>query len=234
MPESLQSPVEVQSLVDVVTERIEAAIIDGRLEPGSRISEQKLATSMGVSRGPLREAIRRLEGRKLVTRIPNVGVRVAELSTQDLLELLQIRESLESLACGLAATKMSDEEIDDLAALIASHQSQPRLQDGSGYYQDSGDHDFHFRIVKASGNQRLIQMLCEELYDLLRVYRYRSSTSAGRANEALAEHKAIIDALRSRDPAKAQACMAQHLRKARSNVEQQLMSRTTSKDRFSA
>ena len=74
----LDDKVQAQSLVDVVAERIEAAILSGTLAPGSRISEQALAASLGVSRGPLREAIRRLEGRKLLERTPNIGVRVAQ------------------------------------------------------------------------------------------------------------------------------------------------------------
>ena len=77
MASVLDSKVQAQSLVDIVAERLEGAIIEGRLEPGAKLSEQGLAASLGVSRGPLREAIRRLEGRKLLERTPNIGVRVA-------------------------------------------------------------------------------------------------------------------------------------------------------------
>src|ERR1700742_1521554 len=117
----LDSKVQAQSLVDVVAERIEAAIIGGQLEPGSRLSEQALAASLGVSRGPLREAIRRLEGRKLLERTTNIGVRVAALSLKDLNELLQVREALEGLACALAAANMTDKEIAALRALLDGH-----------------------------------------------------------------------------------------------------------------
>jgi DNA-binding GntR family transcriptional regulator len=75
MSDLLKSKVSAQSLVDVLVERIEAAIVGGDLQPGSKLSEQGLAVSLGVSRGPLREAIRRLEGRKLLERTPNIGVR---------------------------------------------------------------------------------------------------------------------------------------------------------------
>jgi DNA-binding GntR family transcriptional regulator len=105
MSDLLNSKVSAQSLVDVLVERIEAAIVGGDLQPGSRLSEQGLAVSLGVSRGPLREAIRRLEGRKLLERTPNIGVRVARLSLKDLHEVLQIREALEGMACGLAAAR---------------------------------------------------------------------------------------------------------------------------------
>lgn len=218
----LDSKVRVQSLVDVVAERIEQAIISGTLEPGSKISEQALATSMGVSRGPLREAIRRLEGRKLLERTPNIGVRVAELSLKDLNEILQVREALESLACALAAKNMTDTEISELQALLKKHEKQKNVREGTGYYQESEDFDFHFRIATGSGNRRLIQMLCEDLYYLLRVYRYRSSTKPGRARKALAEHKAIVKALANRDPLAAEQTMREHLSNARQFVEEQL------------
>src|SRR6201994_4649215 len=125
----LDNKVQAQSLVDVVAERIEAAIISGALAPGARLSEQGLAASMGVSRGPLREAIRRLEGRKLLQRTPNIGVRVAGLSPSDLFEVLQIREALEGMACALAAKNMSDEELSALAELLDQHQQQRSVQE---------------------------------------------------------------------------------------------------------
>ncbi len=218
----LSDKVRARSLVDVVAERIEAAIISGDLEPGSKLSEQALAVSLGVSRGPLREAIRRLEGRKLLQRTPNIGVRVASLSLRDLNEILQVREALEGMACALAAKKMTDAELGALADLLDQHQRQKSVQEGTGYYQESKDFDFHFRIVKGSRNERLIQMLCGDLYYLLRVYRYKSSTKPGRAMKALQEHKEIVAALSRRDPVAAEQKMRQHIRNARAYVEAQL------------
>ncbi|MCE7795557.1 GntR family transcriptional regulator [Sphingobium sufflavum] len=222
MTDRLDQKVQVQSLVDIVAERLEAAIISGTLEPGSRLSEQALATSLGVSRGPLREAIRRLEGRKLLERKPNIGVRVAALSLRDLREILQVREALEGMACALAARHMSDADIAALAGLLDDHEGQKSVRDGTGYYQESKDYDFHFSIVTGSGNQRLIQMLLGDLYYLLRVYRYKSSTKPGRAQEALQEHQEIIAALTTRDSVAAEAAMRRHLRNARRYVEEQL------------
>lgn len=218
----LDEKVHAQSLVDLVAERIEAAIIDGTLEPGSRLSEQALAASFGVSRGPLREAIRRLEGRKLLERTTNIGVRVTALSLKDLNELLLIRETLESLACGLAAVNMTEEEIAGLQKLLDEHAKQKSVREGTGYYQESEDFDFHFRIVSGSRNARLAQMLSGDLYYLLRVYRYKSSTKPGRAKQALQEHKAIVKAIAWRDAAAAELAMREHLRNARRFVEEQL------------
>lgn len=227
--ELLQGKVQAKSIVDAVTERIEAAIVSGELEPGSRISEQGLAASLGVSRGPLREAIRRLEGRRLLQRTPNIGVRVATLSLKVLHELLQVREALEGMACGLAATNMSDEEIASLDELLAKHERQKAVRDGKGYYQESKDYDFHFRIVTGSGNSQLAEMLMGDLYHLLRIYRYKSSTKPGRAVEALQEHRAVVDALLRRDPVAAEQRMRQHLRNARLYVEEQLAAETAAK-----
>lgn len=222
MTRPLVDKVQATSLVDVVAERIEAAIVSGKLEPGAKLSEQGLAASLGVSRGPLREAIRRLEGRKLLTRTPNIGVRVAELSLHDLKNLLEVREALEGLAAGLAASNMSDADIADLARLLEGHGKQKSVQEGTGYYQESKDFDFHFRIVAGSGNARLGEMLTGDLYYLLRVYRYKSSTKPGRAQEALEEHRRIVAALAARDPVAAEQAMRAHLRHARRYVEEQL------------
>jgi len=218
----LNHKVAAQSLVDALAERIEAAIVSGDLQPGSKLSEQGLAASLGVSRGPLREAIRRLEGRKLLQRTPNIGVHVASLSPGDLYEVLQVREALEGMACALAARNMTDGELKALSELLEQHQQQKSVQEGTGYYQESKDFDFHFRIVKGSRNARLIQMLCEDLYYLLRVYRYKSSTKPGRAKQALREHKDIVAALMRRDPVDAERKMRLHIGNARRYVEEQI------------
>jgi DNA-binding GntR family transcriptional regulator len=218
----LNNKISAQSLVDALAERIEAAIMSGDLQPGSKLSEQALAASLGVSRGPLREAIRRLEGRKLLQRTPNIGVHVASLSPADLYEVLQVREALEGMACALAAVNMTDTELKALAELLEQHQQQKSVQEGTGYYQESKDFDFHFRIVKGSRNLRLVQMLCEDLYYLLRVYRYKSSTKPGRAKQALREHKDIVAALMRRDPVDAERKMRLHIGNARLYVEEQM------------
>ena len=223
MTELLNRKVSARSLVDTLVERIEAAIISGELQPGSKLREQTLAASLGVSRGPLREAIRRLEGRKLLERTPNIGVRVATISPKDLYEVLQLREVLEGLACSLAAENMTDDELEALAELLDQHQQQRSVQEGTGYYQESKDFDFHFRIVKGSRNVRLINLLCEDLYYLLRVYRYKSSTKPGRAKQALKEHKDIVAALSRRDPEDAEQKMRLHIRNARRYVEEQVL-----------
>lgn len=218
----LAEKVRAKSLVDVVAERLEQAIISGQLEPGAKVSEQGLAASLGVSRGPLREAISRLEGRKLLERTPNIGVRVAQFSLKALNEILQVREALECLACSLAARTMPDAEITALKKLLDSHEKQKSVREGTGYYEEAENLDFHYRIVNGSGNARLADMLAGDLHYMLRVYRYKSGAKPGRAAEVLEEHRRIVAAIEARDPVAAEAAMREHLRHARRFVEEQI------------
>ena len=216
-------PVEPQSLVDAITRQLETAIVSGELLPGAKLSEQGLAKTLGVSRSPLREAIRRLEGRKLIERTPNIGARVAELTPGDLYNLLVVREALEGMAARCAAEAMTDDEIARLRALLSDHARQEEVAAGAGYFQQGGDFDFHFQIIRGSRNDRLIAMLCGDLYDLLRVYRYRSSTKPGRTKKALEEHAAIIEAISARDGDRAEETMRRHLRNARAHLEKEAL-----------
>jgi DNA-binding GntR family transcriptional regulator len=218
MAVDLNSPIEVSSLVDRIAERLERAIMNGDLAPGSKISEQALAKRFGVSRGPLREAIRRLEGRKLIERKPYVGARVAALSEKKLMDIFSVREALEGLACRLAAERITDEEIADLRRLVEEHGRHDDVQAGSSYYQEPQRRDFHFHIVRASRNEWLLELLCGDLYDLLRVYRFQSSTAPGRTRNAYKEHRAIAAALAARDADAAEALMRAHIRNGRAKL----------------
>jgi DNA-binding GntR family transcriptional regulator len=218
MATDLDSPIEASSLVDRIVERLERAIMNGDLAPGSKLSEQALAKRFGVSRGPLREAIRRLEGRKLIERKAHIGARVAALSEKKLMDIFSVREALEGLACRLAAERITDEEIADLKRLVEEHGHHSDVQAGSSYYQEPERRDFHFHIVRASRNDWLFDLLCGDLYDLLRVYRYQSSTAPGRARHAYEEHRAIVSALAARDADAAEALMRDHIRKGRAKL----------------
>jgi len=154
---------DTETLSEHVFRRIQAAIVKGEIAPGSKISEPELARVYGISRGPLREAIHRLEGQKLLVRIPHVGARVVSLSHAELIELYEIRESLEGMACRLAAERMSAAEIDELRRVLDTHEQDAAFKAGVGYYQQEGDFDFHYRIIQGSGNRTLSQMLCGEL-----------------------------------------------------------------------
>jgi DNA-binding GntR family transcriptional regulator len=222
MNDPLERKVEAKSLVDVVTDRIEEAIFSGALTPGSRLSEQKLAASLGVSRGPLREAIRRLEGRKLLHRTPNIGVRVATMSLRNLHEMLQIRERLEGLACALAARYMSDQQVAELSKLVEAHAAREASADIADSYDVTEDFAFHSHIVGACRNERLKEMLSDDLSHLFRLYSDKLADSQDRGSAVLAEHRAIVVAIIARDPPAAEMAMREHLRNARRHVEEQL------------
>jgi DNA-binding GntR family transcriptional regulator len=206
-----------RTLADRAFEWLEEAIIKGDYPPGAKLDEVALAKSFGISRGPVREAIRRLEGRKLVNRVPNVGARVSAAQPSDLADLLYVREALEGMACRLATERMSDAELLELAKLLEGHAAQRSLKAGDSYYQRPGDYDFHFRIIQGSHSAKLIEMLCEDLYYLLRIYRYRSSSRKGRAQEAFKEHQAVVKAMMARDPDAAEKAMRCFRSRARSS-----------------
>lgn len=209
-----------QTLADRVFEDIQEAIVTGNIAPGTKITEPGLAKQYGISRGPLREAMRRLEGRHLVTRIPHVGARVVSLTIEELLELYDVREAMEGMACRLAARQMPQAEIDSLKALLQKHEEQAELQENIAYYQKEGDLDFHYRLVQGSGNKKLMELLCGELYYLVRMYRYRFSATSGRPQRAFTEHHRIVDAIEQRDEELAEMLMRRHIRASRNNVEQ--------------
>jgi DNA-binding GntR family transcriptional regulator len=211
---------EVRTLADRALDQIETAIMKGDLAPGTRISEVLLAKTFGISRGPLREAIRRLEGRGLLELIPHVGARVVTLSVDDLLEVFDIREALEGMACRLAAERMTDSEIAAVEAVLERHSDDEALRAGEAYYQQPGDYDFHYRIAHGAKNRRIVDLLCGEMYHLIRIYRYRSGAVPGRAPQAFDEHRKILAALQARDGALAETLMRAHIRRARTLLEQ--------------
>lgn len=213
---------EARSLADQAFDRLVDAITRGELEPGARLSETLLAKTLGISRGPLREAIRRLEGRKLVVRTPNVGPRIVSPSVDGLKEIFMIRERLEGLAARLATERMSDREIDELEEKLQQHATGKELLQGHGYFQRPGDEDFHFLIAHASKSEKLIELLCDDLYYLLRIYRFRASNSSGRAQNAFKEHQSIVAAMRKRDPDAAEVAMRKHVASARESLSSRL------------
>jgi DNA-binding GntR family transcriptional regulator len=208
------------SLVDAIVERLDRAILTGELALGERISEQTLAESLGVSRGPLREALCRLEGRRLIVRVHNLGARVVTFSKQDVCELLVIRESLEGIASRCAAETMTEEEIKGLWALVSPRPDGLQREESFAEYHQSLDHDFHYRIIQGSRNSHLLDILLKDIFYLLRIYRYRFKLwdLPNRTTEASAEHEAIISAIAAREPDRAEAAMRHHLRKSNAQI----------------
>ncbi|MFK5986119.1 MAG: GntR family transcriptional regulator [Pseudomonadota bacterium] len=191
------------------------AIVKGEIPAGSKISEPELAKHFVVSRASLRDAIGRLEACNLVIRRPNVGARVVALSDQELLEIYAVREALEGMAARQAAEQMSDAELDELQTLLDKEVSAS---------SNDNNNDFHYAIVKGSKNNRLKRLLCDDLYHLMRMYRFQLGRQGGRASSASKEHGLIMDALRDRDGEMAELLMRRHIRMSRRHIEISLRS----------
>lgn len=214
--------VENATIPERIFSLLREAIVEGDIPAGSKISEPELARAYGISRGPLREAIGRLESCGLVVRRPNVGARVVTLSSEQLLEIFHVREALEGMAARLAAQHMSDTEIRELSLLLNQHGEQIDQDSDHAYFQREGDLDFHYRIVQGSHNSRMIDLLCNDLYHLVRLYRYQFGMSSKRGPRAFVEHGHIVDAIQRRDAEMAELMMRSHVRASRENVERLL------------
>lgn len=222
MNQAMSNPPVAETIPERIFALLREDIVEGKLPAGSKISEPELARAYGISRGPLREAIGRLEACGLVVRKANVGARVVTLSSDQLLEIFHVREALEGMAARLAAQHMTDAEIAELRRLLVEHQAQIAGDADHAYFQREGDLDFHYRIVQGSHNSRMIELLCNDLYHLVRLYRYQFGMRSKRGPRAFTEHEYIVDAIERRDPEMAEMMMRAHIRASRENVERQL------------
>ncbi|WP_218309942.1 GntR family transcriptional regulator [Alteromonas antoniana] len=197
-------------------------IVEGDIPAGAKLSETELSTKYAVSRAVIREAINRLMSCHLVERRANVGARVVSLTPEGLVELYQVRESLEGMAARLAAKNMSDSEISDLQGLLNRHFD--KVKTGESYYQEAGDVDFHYRIILGSKNQHLIAVLVDGLYHLVRMYRVQLGMAGPRVTTAFDEHKHIVQAIANRDEELAEILMRRHILYSKNNIENKLTS----------
>jgi len=216
------APEQSATIADRVFEQLRLAIVEGEIPAGSKISEPAMAARYGISRGPLREALRRLESSHLVELRPNVGARVITLSGSELIEIYRVREALEGMAARLAAAHMSDSAVAGLRTLLEEHRQRVAQDAWRSYFQEEGNTDFHFRIVQGSGNRRLMDILCNDLYHLARMYRCQFGRVSDRARDALREHEQVVDAIADRDGELAELLMRRHIRASRRNVENRL------------
>ncbi len=204
---------------DRVFEAIERALVSGEIPLGSRLGEEQLSRRFGVSRGPMREALRRLEGRGLVVRLPHAGVRVVQLDRQDMAELYEVRASLEGLACRLAAETTAEAGFDRLEALLRGHRATENLQADRSYHQEYGELDFHYVLAQQCGSRRLEQLLCRDLYSIMRLFRFRTGHAPGRPLRAFVDHERILQAMRHRDGELAELLMRRHVAAAGAQLQ---------------
>jgi len=195
-------------------------IVEGRIIAGIKLSEVELSTKYQVSRAVIREAINRLETCHLVERRANVGARVVALSENGLIQLYQVRESLEGMAARLAARNMTGSEISQLKDLLKMHSQE--IKTGDTYYQEAGDVDFHYRIILGCKNDHLISMLINGLYHLIRMYRVQLGMAGPRVSTAFEEHKHIVQAISNRDEELAEILMRRHIQYSMNNIKSKL------------
>jgi len=220
---------EDKTLSGQTTAALREAIVKGTIAPGEKLNEPKLAQQFQVSRGPLREAIRRLAAMRLVRHVPHVGATVVTLDLPAIMELYDVREALEGKAAALAAENMSDAEIAQLNELLNIHRQHYETNAGE-YMQAEGDFDFHYQIIKGSGNQLLTFQLCDELYHLIRMFRFQTSRFKARSNRALKEHEQLIYAIEQRDPQMAELLMRRHITRAKDSIRKSLSKADTHTD----
>lgn len=209
--ETFEKPLESRTLAAQAFESIKADIIVGALSQGSKIIESDLALKYGISRGPLREAIHRLEQIKLVVRVPHAGSRVVTLDRKMMEDIYTARESLEGMAARLAARHMPDDDIHSLQELLDRHEEDIDKTEGKAYLQNEGDIDFHYRIALASQNQWILENLNGELYQLIRMGRHQSGQVPTRPAKALSQHRLIASAIEQRDEELAELLMRRHI-----------------------
>ena len=206
---------EYLPLRDVVFQTLRKAILKGELQPGERLMEVQLANRLGVSRTPIREAIRKLELEGLVTMIPRRGAEVAEITEKNMRDVLEVRRALEELAVKIACEKITEEELVFLAQVAKKFRDVMHGDDLMKITE--ADVEFHEIIYESTGNARLIQILSnlrEQMYRY-RVEYLKDYNSHGILAE---EHDEIVKALCARDTERACKAIVSHIENQQSSI----------------
>lgn len=195
-------------LRDVVFNTLREAILKGDLKPGERLMELQLASKLGVSRTPIREAIRMLEQEGLAVTTPRKGAEVAKMTLKDMEDVLEIRDALDELAVRIACQKISDEQLKQLEDMKELFEKS--TQTGNVKKIAEADVTFHDVIYEATGNPKLVTLL-NNLRE--QVYRYRVEYIKDPKNypTLIAEHEAILESLKKRDVKNAVEAMHVHV-----------------------
>ena len=187
---------EFLPLRDVVFNTLRQAILTGELKPGERLMEIHLANKLGVSRTPIREAIRKLELEGLVTMIPRRGAEVAQITEKSMNDVLEVRRAMDALCTELACERISEEEVQALKDASDNFAEAAKSKDIRKCAQ--ADVAFHDIILKATGNMRLVQLvnnLAEQMYR----YRFEYLKDVSRYSSLTEEHRLIYESIKNRD-----------------------------------
>jgi len=206
-------------LREVVFESIRGAIISGMLKPGERLMEVQFAEKMGVSRTPIREAIRKLELEGLVVMIPRKGAYVADLSIKDIADVLEVRAALEGLASGLAALRMTEDEIKELKLIALQFKNAMEENDVDNIIKR--DMEFHDKIFKAARNDKLLQMT-NSLREQVHRFRVMYVNKSDKSESLPKDHFDIAEAISDRNNDMAEEFAKRHIEKAEKHLMKML------------
>ena len=197
-------------LRDVVFQTLRKGILRGDLQPGERLMEIQLANRLGVSRTPVREAIRMLELEGLVTNPPHKGAQVAKITEKDLQDVLEVREGLEEMAVKLACERITEQELKELYEASRRFEKMALAKKGSITELAEADEDFHAIIYCASGNRQLVQLI-NNLRE--QMFRYRVEYLKDEENlvTLIKEHDGLWESLKRRDINGARRNMRMHI-----------------------
>ncbi len=199
---------EYLPLRDVVFNTLRQAILKGELAPGERLMEIQLAERLGVSRTPIREAIRKLELEGLVLMIPRKGAEVAKISEKSLRDVLEVRRSLEELAIELACQRMTLEAVEELEK--KQEEFKEAVEQGNPMEIAETDEAYHDVIYKGTCNDRLVQMI-NNLREQMYRYRLEYIKDEDKRQILLLEHDNILRAVRQRKVQEAKEAMREHI-----------------------
>lgn len=216
------SPINLDNykpLREVVFEAIRTAITSGALQPGERIMENQLAEQLRVSRTPVREAIRKLEQEGFVVMVPRRGTYVSDLSIRDINEVFEIRTALEVLSAGLAAERITEEDLERLERLLVEIGELIDTEDTERMVE--ADCRFHDILYNATHNKTLAN-ITNNLREKFTPFRAISYAYPGRAKRSLEEHRRLVEALAERNPVSAQQVARKHMEKAEQTLLQHI------------
>lgn len=195
-------------LRDVVFQTLRNAILKGELKPGERLMEMHLASQLGVSRTPIREAIRMLEQEGLAITIPRKGAQVAQMTEKDLEDVLEIRDALDELAVTKACGTITDGALDELEHTMIRFEEA--VKNGNVREIVEADEDFHDVIYRATDNPKL-ETIVNNLREQMYRYRYEYVKDNAVYEQLIEEHSMIMEGLRRKDQEYVKAIMHTHL-----------------------
>jgi DNA-binding GntR family transcriptional regulator len=202
------APLENRTLREQVIDHLREEILASRLAPGTELGEAALARSLGISRGPLREALGQLTAEGLVTIVPRRGAVVTRLTRKEFIDAYQVREALESLAIRLAVPRLSAAQKGELHRMCGEMERQAAAGDRQGFFETN--RAFHRLLVQASGNAKLEAVHAQLIAQMGRLMS-KSAELRGGLDRSAAEHRALLEAIDAGDPVRSARLLEEHI-----------------------